>query len=95
MWEKNACVRVTGRACISPTVRPDIRYDHTAMAAKQPNSRDMTTEAGMDRMMTLCCRSCSTVMMPSATPSHSRLADSICMGRITTHTATYKNSSGQ
>ena len=43
-WERNACVRVTGRACISPTVRVVIRYDHTAIAMKQPNSSDMTTE---------------------------------------------------
>ena len=88
VWEKNACVRVTGRVCSSPTVRPFIRYDHTAIAMKQPNSRDMTTDAVMVSTTRLCCVTSSRVRLRFTVSRQSLVLRSICMGRITTHTAT-------
>ena len=90
VWEKNACVRVTGRACISPTVRADIRYDHIAMANRQPEISATTTEAYSALQMALCSCACT-----RGSSVWYRPVCTSCRGRMTTHTSTYMNSSGQ
>ena len=44
LWLRNCSVRVTGSACSRPTARVVIRYDHTAIAVRQPKSSAMTIE---------------------------------------------------
>lgn len=89
-WLKNCCVRFTGRACISPMVRGVIRYDHTAMAVRQPKISPIMMEAYSVSCMVLC--SAARTCMVTASQ---RLTFSSCKGSIMTHTAAYRNSSGQ